>query len=136
MKKFKIKKWKFYLLSFTWGLPMSLVGLLVCGVLMCFRHKPKRYGHCYHIEIGKGWGGLNLGWFFLTNKGAGERTKNHELGHGYQNACILGWVFPIFWLISGARYWLKRCGAKFNYYKWWFEAQANEIGEKVMNYGT
>ena len=126
---------KFYALSFTWGLPMSLIGLLVCGTLMCFGYKPKRYGNCFHIEIGKSWGGLNLGWFFLTSKGASDRTKNHELGHGYQNACQLGWVFPIFTIISAARYWLKRFGVRLHYYGWWFEKQANEIGAEVMNYG-
>ena len=131
----KINTRKFYVLSFTWGLPMSLIGLVVCGVLMCFGYKPKRYGNCFHIEIGKGWGGVNFGWFFLTDKGASERTKNHELGHGYQNACLLGWAFPVFSIISAARYWLKRIGVKFSYYGWWFEKQANEIGAEVVGYG-
>lgn len=127
-----LKRWQFYLLSFTWGLPMSIAGCVVCGVLMCFGYKPKRYGHGYHIEIGENWGGLNLGWFFLTNKGASDRTKRHELGHGYQNACTLGWVFPVFGIISAARYWLKRFGVRINYYAWWFESQANKIGAEVM----
>ena len=129
-----ISPMKFYVLSFTWGLPMSIVGAVVCGVLLCFGYKPKRYGHCCHIEIGKGWGGLNLGWVFLTGKDASVSTKNHELGHAYQNACLLGWVFPFFTIISATRYWLKRFGAKFYYYKWWFEAQASKIGAEVMNY--
>lgn len=128
-----ISRMNFYALSFTWGLPMSVVGLIVCATLMCFGYKPKRYGHCFHIEIGEGWGGVNLGWLFLTNKGASEHTKRHELGHGYQNACILGWGFPIFGLVSAARYWLKRFGVKIDYYAWWFESQANEIGAEVMS---
>lgn len=126
---------KFYILSFTWGLPMSLLGLIVCGVLMCFGHKPKRYGHCYYMAIGsKNWGGLELGWFFLTDKSERTTTKRHELGHAYQNACQFGWVYPFLWCISIVRYWLKRFGAKFNYYAWWFEGRANEIGAEVMRY--
>ena len=124
---------KFYVLSFTWGLPMSLIGVIVCVILRCFGYKPKRYGHLWHIEIGKNWGGVNLGWLFLTNRGASDRTKNHEVGHGYQNACQLGWVFPIFGIISATRYWLKRFGVKLNYYGWWFEYRASEIGSDVMN---
>lgn len=127
-----LKRWQFYLLSFTWGLPMSIAGCVVCGVLMCRGYKPQRYGHAYYIEIGENWGGLNLGWFFLTNKGASDRTKRHEIGHGYQNACTLGWAFPIFGIISAARYWLKRFGFRINYYAWWFESQANKIGAEVM----
>ena len=123
---------KFYVLSFTWGLPISLIGLVVYGVLRSFGYKPQRYGNCYHIEIGKNWGGVNLGWLFLTNEGASEHTKNHELGHGYQNACVLGWAFPIFGIISAARYWLKRFGFKIDYYAWWFEGQASEIGSHIM----
>jgi hypothetical protein len=127
-----LKRWQFYLLSFTWGLPMSLMGLVVCAVLMCFGKRPKRYGHCYYMSIGKSWGGLEFGWFFLTDGRSTEFIKRHELGHGYQNACILGWLYPIFWFIAIARYWLKRWGAKFNYYGWWLEDQANKIGQEVM----
>lgn len=112
---------------------MSLVGAVVCGVLMCFGYKPKRYGHCYHIEIGKNWGGVNLGWLFLTGEGASERTKNHEVGHAYQNACKLGWIFPVFGIISATRYWWDRLVKPIDYYGWWFEGQANEIGTMVMN---
>lgn len=128
-----IKRWQFYLLSFTWGLPMSIVGAIVCGVLMCFGYKPKRYGHCYYIAIGERWGGFEMGWFFLTDKSENEATKKHELGHGYQNALQLGWFCPIFSAISAVRYWRKRLGADFDYYAWWFEGHANKIGAEVMN---
>lgn len=128
-----LKRWQFYILSFTWGLPMSLLGVIVCGVLMCFGYKPKRYGHCYYIAIGERWGGFEMGWFFLTDKVEHESTKNHELGHGYQNACQLGWLCPIFSIISAIRYWWNRLIKPIDYYGWWFEAQASAIGERVMN---
>lgn len=128
----KLSRKQFYLLSFTWGLPMSLVGVIVCLVLMMFGFKPKRYGHCYYIAIGNGWGGLELGWLFLVSKTSGEYTYKHELGHGYQNACMFGWIMPIFSIISACRYWARRFGAKIDYYKWFFESQANEIGAYIM----
>ena len=124
---------KFYILSFTWGLPMSLMGCVVFAVLRCFGKKPKRYGHAYYMTIGKSWGGLELGWFFLTDGRETEFIKRHELGHAYQNACILGWVYPIFWLIAIVRYWLKRFGVKIRYYEWWLESQANVIGGEVLH---
>lgn len=134
MKNINISPMKFYVLSFTWGLPMSLLGLIVCGVLMCFGCRPKRYGHCYYMAVGgKNWGGFELGWFFLTDKSERETTKMHELGHGYQNACQLGWLYPFFCLIGIVRYWLKRFGAGFDYYGWWFEGNASKIGAAVMN---
>ena len=133
MKEYKtITKKKFYGLSFTWGLPMSLVGLIVYGVLRCFGYKANKYGYCYHIEIGGNWGGLNLGWVFLTGKNASKFTKNHELGHAYQNALIFGWVMPIMTIISATRYWISRLGVKLDYYAWSFESEANRIGGLVM----
>lgn len=133
MEKYKnITALRFYALSFTWGLPMSLIGIIVCAVLMCAGFKPKRYGYCFCIEIGMGWGGLELGWLFLCEKGASAATKKHELGHAYQNAFVLGWAMPIFSIISATRYWLKNFGFKIDYYSWWFEKQASEIGSGIM----
>lgn len=135
MKHEKYKRmsaFQFYALSFTWGLPMSLIGLIVCTALMCVGFKPKRYGYCFCIEIGRNWGGLELGWLFLCGNGSSEATKNHELGHAYQNAFVLGLAMPIFSIISATRYWLKNFGFKIDYYSWWFEKQASEIGSGIM----
>lgn len=128
----RLNKKLFYLLSFTWGLPLSFIGVLVCLALMVFGFKPKRYGHCYYIEIGKGWGGLEFGWLFLVSKTASESTYKHELGHGYQNACMYGWFTPVLFIIAACRYWLQRAGVKMDYHKWFYEAQANKIGADVM----
>ena len=132
-----IGRWRFYALSFTWGLPMSLVGLIVCLALICTGHKPERYGHCYYMTVGKkNWGGVNFGWFFLVSPKASEKTKRHELGHGYQNACEYGWLMPIFGLISFTRYCLVNFfNVKLDYYAWQFESQANEIGDLIMGEG-
>lgn len=126
-----MSKSKFYKLSFTWGLPLSLLGVIVCGALMIAGYRPKRYGHCYYIAIGKAWGGLEFGWFFLVDKREPEYLKNHELGHGYQNTRY-GPGMLILWLIAAVRYWLQRCGVALEYYGWRFESEATEIGYKVM----
>lgn len=126
-----MSKSRFYKLSFTWGLPLSLIGVIVCGVLMLAGYRPKRYGHCYYIAIGKPWGGLEFGWFFLVDKRETEELLCHELGHGYQNTKY-GPAMLILWVISAARYWVKRYGANIDYYAWRHESEATEIGYYVM----
>ncbi len=83
MKKFKIIL--FYVLSFTWGIIMSLIGAIVFLVLMCMGYKPKKYKHLYYIEVGEHWGGIELGCFFLCDNSANEYILAHESGHGLQN---------------------------------------------------
>jgi hypothetical protein len=50
-----MKKFLFYLLSFTWGLPMTLVGCVVSFILLSLGYKPKKYGGVlktpHHIYI-------------------------------------------------------------------------------------
>ena len=138
MKIIKNKK-MFYLLSFTWGLPMTLIGCLVAVVLLAIGCKPKKWGHCYYFEIGKGWGGLELGPIFLTCKNPTVHIRNHELGHGLQN-CWFGPLMPFVVCIPSAlRYWyrsvrkaIKRpCSTKYD--DIWFEKNATKIGTEFIN---
>lgn len=97
----------FHLLSCTWGVLMTAIGGIVAFALLITGHKPKKYGYCIHFEVGKNWGGLELGMFFLTDKTSSASTKNHEHGHGFQNA-IIGPLFPFLIAIpSAVRYWLR-----------------------------
>lgn len=99
-------KFLFYLLSFTWGILMTAIGLIVALALIVTGHQPKKWGYCYYFEVGKGWGGLELGSFFLVSKNALNYTKSHELGHGMQN-CWLGPLMPFVVSIpSAVRYWM------------------------------
>jgi hypothetical protein len=133
-----LNKKLYLLLSFTWGLPLTLIGCAVALILMVFGLKPKRYGWCLYFEIGSGWGGLELGPIFLCSKSAGETTKNHEFGHAIQN-CYWGplMIFVIS-IPSAVRYWFRRilmlCG-KTNlppYDSIWFEGQATRWGTEYM----
>ena len=101
-----MKKILFYILSFTWGSIMTAIGCLATLGLLIAGHKPKKWGYCWYFEVGKGWGGVNLGPVFLVSKGSSVHTKNHEHGHGIQNCC-LGPLMPlVVCLPSAARYWL------------------------------
>lgn len=96
----------FYLLSLTWGIIMTSVGLLAALVLLITGHKPKRFHHTIYFEVGRGWGGISLGPIILVSKNSSLHTKQHEAGHGIQNA-LLGPLFPlIVALPSAARYWI------------------------------
>lgn len=136
----KISKPLFYILSFTWGLPMSLIGSIVFLFLAMFGCKFEKWGHSYYATIGKGTRAMELGCFFVVGAGASDNTKNHELGHAYQNACIWGWLMPFAVCIPS----FTRCcwrilktkigkPPKTDYYSVWFEKQASEIGNEVMN---
>lgn len=65
----------FYILSFTWGIIMSLIGSIVALALIIAGYKPKLFYHNIYFVVGKGWGGLELGPFFLISEGCGLHTK-------------------------------------------------------------
>ena len=127
----------YYLLSLTWGLPLTMVGGLVALILMGGGFTPRRFGGCIYFEVGKGWGGLNLGLVFLCQEGAPDTLKTHEFGHSIQN-CVLGVLMPFVVVFpSVIRYWSREWkaahGAKLPPYDAvWFEGQATRLGEKYL----
>lgn len=135
-----MKKFTFYLLNLTWGLPLNIVGFLVAAVLLIAGKKPQKWGYCYYFEVGDNWGGLELGIFFLCSKNVGAQTKNHEHGHAIQN-CYWGVLFPfVIWIPSAFRYWYReliyyRRGKRPStmYDDIWFEGQATRWGTALVN---
>lgn len=128
----------FYVLSFTWGLPLTLIGLIVALALICTGHKPKKWGACYYFEVGNGRSGFELGMFFLTNKNPSDYIRNHEHGHAIQN-CYYGALMPFVVVIpSFIRYWYREIKTavglknKTEYDDIWFEKEANELGNKYV----
>lgn len=130
----------FYLLSFTWGLPMTLIGCLAAVVLLATRHKPQKWGYCYQFEFGRSWGGVNLGPIIITDQNPTKHTKNHEAGHSQQN-CIFGPFMIVISLMSFCRYWYR----ELKYYKKglvpptayddvWYEGQASTVGTKFIDW--
>ena len=129
----------FYTLSFTWGLPVTLVGCVVAAALRIAGHRPKRWGWCWYFEVGEKWGGLELGVFFLVNRKPSRHIRCHELGHALQN-CVFGPLTPlIVGIPSAARYWYRLFLVRVvgvtklpPYDAIWFEGQATRWGEKFM----
>lgn len=136
-----IKAIGFYIASFTWGLPMTLVGCIVALCLLITGHKPHRFHYFIYFEVGENWGGFECGCFFVVNKGASLSIKQHESGHGLQNI-MLGVFMPFVVSIpSAVRYWyreyLVRSGKKLSwelppYDSMWFEGWATALGEKYF----
>ena len=81
-----MKKVLFWILSLTWGLPYSLIGLVVALFMLITEHKPHHIGPEIYFECSENFpGGCNLGPVFLVWKSAGKSTKLHECGHSIQN---------------------------------------------------
>ena len=133
----------FYTLSFTWGLPMTLIGYVAAIVLRALGYQPKKWGYCYYFEVGRYWGGVNFGPIFITCKDSSEHTKNHELGHAHQN-CRFGLLMPFIVAIPSAiRYWSRIWAVNGgfveqnelpDYDSAWYEGDATKLGTEFMNW--
>ena len=120
---------------------MTLIGCLAALVLLIAGYKPRRFGWCLYFDIGKNWGGLELGVFFLKCKNGTYPLMCHEHGHALQNT-LFGVFMPFVVCIpSAVRYWYREYlqrikGVKHSelpdYDSIWFEGQATRIGEKFM----
>lgn len=130
----KIKGSLFYILSFTWGLPMTLVGLATALVLVIGRKRPGLWHGRFHFSFGAHWGGISLGIVFLTQENASKALKDHECGHTIQN-CLYGFFMPfLVGIPSMGRYWWRQLRQKLGaapkkpYDAIWFERQATQWG--------
>ena len=133
-----MKKSVFYLLSLTWGLPMTLIGAIAILILKLTGHEIKKWGYCYYVEVGTGWGGVNLGMFFIPCEDAYDTTRNHEHGHALQN-CYWGWLMPfVIGIPSLIRYWYITLRSyinpnyEYDYDSIWFEGQATRWGTQFV----
>lgn len=134
--KLIFKRILFYIISFTWGGIMTAIGLVILLVTLPFGKFGIYHGRIYK-RIGKNWGGVELGCFFLCDKTAGEHTLAHESGHELQN-CLWGPLFPVVISIPSAiRYHYRNFLSKHNKEKYallpnydsiWFEGQATKWG--------
>ena len=129
----------YYLMSFTWGIFMNLVGFIVYIFLFPFSKKKYTYHGRFVLEIGRGWGGVTFGNFIMISVGDDE-VLPHELGHSIQNA-FLGPLFPfLVGIPSVVRYWYfdwvyRHDRVKYStldYYSAWFEADATKRGNRYI----
>ena len=135
-----MKKWMYYVIQWTWGLPMTLLGAIVfciCRICDCNTYW---WRNAVCIVVPWNFGGLELGMFFVRGKW-NESVCAHEYGHSIQNMWW-GWLFPFVIAIpSAARYWWRIIYRKWIYPKKrvslppydaiWFEGQATKLGEKA-----
>lgn len=141
MKNFKLSKTWFYILSFTWGIPMTLIGALISLVLIILKHKPIKNGYGWYFEIGEDWGGVDFGMFSIVNRNPSQHILQHEFGHSIQN-CIFGILFiPIIAIPSMIRYWYREYLVSVkhkdyselpDYDSIWFEGQATMFGKRYI----
>ena len=138
--KLILKRILFYIISFTWGGIMTAIGLVVLLVTLPFGKFEIYHGRIYKC-IGKNWGGVELGCFFLCDNSADEYILAHESGHGLQN-CLWGPLMPfVICIPSAIRYWYREFIWHFNKEKFnklpeydaiWFEGQATKWGKKYV----
>ena len=84
----------FYVLQFTWGLPVNLAGLLL--FLCCKGPRRERFHNSVVTYLPGNRGGLSLGIFiFLSLQSENEqrRLRVHEYGHTVQ--CLF--LGPLYW---------------------------------------
>ena len=132
----KINKTLFYLLNFTWGIIMNIIGAVGAMVAMALGAKPQKHAGNLMFRIGHNWGGVSLGIFSFVCHEAGQHTFDHEFGHSIQNA-LYGPAFPFVVAIPSAiRYWtftindVKGIPNEEEYDAAWFEGQATKWGKE------
>lgn len=135
-----LNKSKFYTLSFTWGIVMSLIGCIVAVGLLITGYKPQSFGYCWRFEVGNGWGGVSLGPVIITSKNPSKNTIAHEHGHAIQN-CEFGPFMIIVSVMSFGRYWYRELKYHKNgltpptaYDDAWYEGQASAIGTEFIDW--
>ena len=138
-----IHKILFYIISWTWGLPMTLVGVVGTLGLIITKHKPRRWGYCWCFEIGRGWGGLSLGPVIITSQTATDCAKIHEHGHSIQN-CLFGpFMLLVVSIPSVIRYWCRKWAVNNglvdlndlpDYDSVWYEKQATKFGTEFIDW--
>lgn len=140
--------WLYYLLNYTWGIIMTLIGWIVLGFVRLFLCKKVvehgKFGPCHYAMLFNNWGGLELGTNFLLADNMGEdwtlHTKQHETGHTFQNALFGPLAIFLIFIPSAVRYWINTIrshNGKENkpYDLFWAEGSASTIGkEYYTNY--
>lgn len=130
-------KASYYVLQWTWGIIMNIIGGVVCLCALAQKWEIKKYRNAIQIVCPpqSGWGGVSLGMFVVTTKNS-PNAISHEYGHSIQNA-HWGILFPFVIAIpSAARLWYR----EFKYHKKgltpptkyddiWFEGEATTLGK-------
>lgn len=96
----------YYIIQWTWGIIMNLIGAVACLVCAIRKCPIQKYRNGVEIIVNNNFGGLELGMFFIRGKNC-PGVAPHEYGHGIQH---LWWgpLFPfVIGLPSALRYWIR-----------------------------
>ena len=131
--------WLYYVLNYTWGIIMTLVGWIAYLFARLFLRRKivevGRFGPSHYVMLGDNWGGLEMGTNFFLADNMGDlwtlHTKQHEMGHTFQNAIFGPFTIFLVFLPSAIRYWYRRLtkGEKKDYDAIWFEGSASTVGK-------
>lgn len=140
-KKNILKDILFYLIQWTWGMPVNIIGgiaYLVCTKVLKYRHQ--KFGYANIVYMPWNAGGLSLGLFiFMKDRGEepnpwSYNTRIHEYGHTWQ-CLLLGPLYfivvaipSVVWCNCFAGYREKN---KVSYYWLYCESWANAWGQRA-----
>lgn len=142
IERITLSKTLYFILSLTWGLPLTLIGCVVSAVLMFFGIKPKRFLYGFYFPITNG-SGFNMGPIFIVSKNPSEYLLKHEFGHSIQNCFFGPFVFLLVVIPSVIRFWYREYlvftkQSAYNelppYDSIWFEGTATKFGEKYLQH--
>lgn len=137
--KNKLLGFLFYLVQWTWGLPVNLVGGIAFLICTKIKKRPyQRFGYSFIVFLPWKSGGLSLGLFIFV-KDCPERvkwtynTRIHEYGHTWQ--CLL--LGPLYYFVIAlpSMIWCNLFASyreknNVSYYKVYCESWANAWGQK------
>lgn len=129
--KLKVPRSKilYYLLQFTWGLPLNAAGALVSIYQICLRRTLVKDGLNYKFTVPYQ-ANFSLGIFIFVCCDK-ESVYRHESGHSIQNMYYGPFALLCVSIPSMVRYWVRylfpKC-VKRAYDDIWFESQATQSG--------
>lgn len=134
-------RFAFYLLSFTWGLLWTMIGLLTAlFIVIVFRKEVLVVNHQGRLGIHfteKNFGGASIGVVIITSgRSVSPEIVKHELGHTIQSAWFGPLFIPLIAIPSGIRYQYRmrtKKPLKTEYDDIWFEGQATRLGSKYFS---
>ena len=132
----------YYVIQWTWGLPLNIIGAIVWLVLTICGHRSYWYRNAICTPVRWNFGGVSMGMFIVRGQMC-ESIMSHEYGHTIQNM-QWGWLAPIVIAIpSACRYWWREFYMAFIYKRTrkslpaydsiWFEWQATEYGKRATD---
>ena len=135
----KLQSILFYIVQWTWGLPVNIVGgiaYLICTKIL--KHKHSKFGFANIVYLPWNAGGLSMGLFIFVRDEKEKKewiynVRIHEYGHTWQ--CLL--LGPLYYFVVAlpSVIWCN-CFQKYreknnvSYYKLYCESWANSFGER------